>query len=111
MKKQKSAENENDNKGLRTKGGGGGGDESFDVDEELFSLVSTVVQWYLVLEEVGSLTVPSVLIIIFSPLRLPQTAPVSHISSPAKPSVSATKPRKSSRNAQNFRAGWSRSFR
>lgn len=110
MKKQKSAENENDNKGLKTKGGGGG-DESFDVDEELFSLVSSVVQWYLVLEEVGSLTVPSVLIIIFSPLRLPQTAPVSRISSPAKPSVSATKPRKSSRNARNFKAGWSRSFR
>ena len=110
MKKQKSAENENDDKGSNTKGGGGG-DESFDVDEELFSLVSTVVQWYLVLEEVGSLTVPSVPIIIFSPLRLPQTAPVSPISSPAKPSVSATKRRKLSRNARSFRADWSRSSR
>ena len=56
MKKQKSSENENTNKGLKTKGGGGGGDESLDVDEEIFSLVSTVVQWYLVLEEVGPLT-------------------------------------------------------
>ena len=53
MKKQKSSENVNTNKGLKTKGGGGG--ESLDVDEELFSLVSTVVQWYLVLEEVGPL--------------------------------------------------------
>ena len=60
MKKQKSSENENTNKGLKTKGGGGGGGcgggESLDVDEEIFSLVSTVVQWYLVLEEVGPLT-------------------------------------------------------
>ena len=57
MKKQKSSENVNTNKGLKTKGGGGGG-ESLDVDEEIFSLVSTVVQWYLVLEEVGPLTLP-----------------------------------------------------
>ena len=52
MKKQKSSENENTNKGSKTKGGGGGG-ESLEVDEEIFSLVSTVVQWSLVLEEVG----------------------------------------------------------
>ena len=58
MKKQKSSENVNTNKGLKTKGGGGGGGESLDVDEEIFSLVSTVVQWYLVLEEVGSLPPP-----------------------------------------------------
>ena len=59
MKKQKTSENENTNtsKGSKTKGGGGGGvGESLDVDEEIFSLVSTVVQWYLVLEEVGPLT-------------------------------------------------------
>ena len=54
MKKQKSSENVNTNKGLKTKGGSVGG-ESLDVDEEIFSLVSTVVQWYLVLEEVGPL--------------------------------------------------------
>ena len=56
MKKQKSSENVNTNKGLKTRGGGGG--ESLDVDEEIFSLVSTVVQWYLVLEEVGLLPPP-----------------------------------------------------
>ena len=57
MKKQKSSENVNTNKGLKTKGGSVGG-ESLDVDEEIFSLVSTVVQWYLVLEEVGPLPPP-----------------------------------------------------
>ena len=110
MKKQKSSENENTNKGLKTKGGGGGGGgESLDVDEEIFSLVSTVVQWYLVLEEVGPLPLLSPdNNLLFSPLRLPQTAPVSRISSPAEPSVSATKPRKSSRNAPSSRGGWSR---
>ena len=62
MKRQKSSENVNTNKALKSKGGGGGGsvggdgDESLDVDEEIFSLVSTVVQWYLVLEEVSPLT-------------------------------------------------------